>query len=70
MLQYLEFLDYFMRPGSFEVCYQDTDSFLFLTEGDWPDLVKDSLKEEFEVKKYQWYLRNDSPEELRFPGKV
>ena len=69
MLQYLEFLDYFMRPGSFEVCYQDTDSFLFLTEADWPELVKDSLKEEFEAKKYQWYLRNDSPEELRFPGK-
>ena len=70
MLKYLDFLLKYMRPGTWELVYQDTDSYLFQTQGKWDDLVREPLRAEYEEAKFEWYLRNDSAEEQRSPGKV
>ena len=70
MILYLEFLYKFMREGSWALCYMDTDSFLFHAEDRFENLVKPELREEFEREKYIWFLRDQSAEEKRRPGKV
>ena len=34
------------------------------------NLVVPELRNEYEVEKYNWFLRDNSPEEQRFPGKM
>ena len=34
------------------------------------NLVRPEKKENFEIHKYEWFLKNDSAQEQRFPGKM
>ena len=59
-----------MEEGSFRLLYSDTDSLASGLSKPKEDLIRPELKEEFEQKKKKWYLLDDSPTELRTPGKL
>ena len=70
MLKFLDFLYEHLIDGSFRVLYMDTDSFTFSLADDIPNLVKPEKKESYELRKHDWFLRDDSAAEQRCPGKV
>ena len=70
MLKFLDFMYDHLVEGSFRLLYMDTDSFTFSLAADIEDLVKPEKRESYNLKKYDWFLRDDSAAEQRCPGKV
>lgn len=69
MLKYALFHFDNLRPRSFSLLYSDTDSLSMALVGEMDDLVKPEMRESWERKKFDWYTKNDTPEEMRCPGK-
>ena len=46
------------------------DSFTLALADEIENLVVPELRNEYETEKFYWFLRDDSPEEKRFPGKM
>ena len=69
MLQYALFHFRHLRPRSFSLLYSDTDSLSMALVGELSELVKPEMRSSWEERKYDWYTKNNTPEELRCPGK-
>jgi len=70
MLEFLFVLYNFLRPGSFRLCYTDTDSYIFALEDDIDKLVVENKKGEWLKVKPDWFVVDDSLEQKRRPGLI
>jgi len=74
MLQfYFDFLDKYLDRSDYQYCEMDTDSAYIALAGDSVEsLVKEELRSQFEVDKFNWFPRTDTPEnrayDKRTPG--
>ena len=73
MLQfYYDCIDKYIDRSDFQYIEMDTDSAYMGLTGDFENLIKPELKEEFEKDKYKWFPRTDTEEhkkmDKRTPG--
>jgi hypothetical protein len=69
---YYDCVSKYISKEDFQYIEMDTDSAYMALTGDFNDLVKPEMKEEFLKDKNNWFLRDDAPEnkafDLRVPG--
>ena len=70
MLKFLDFLYEHLIHGSFRLLYMDTDSYTFSLADEIDNLVRPEKKDSYDSRKFDWFLRDDSAKEQRWPGKV
>ena len=68
MLQfYYDFLVKYVDKMDFQMMYMDTDSmYMAITKDKFDDLVKPSMREEYEKDKCNWFPRDDTPEHAAY----
>ena len=69
MVKFAHFLFVHLEEGSFSLLYSDTDSLNMAFTGNLDDLVKPEKIKSWRELKYFWFVENNSPEEIRAPGK-
>ena len=69
MLKFAHFLYEHLQQGSFSLLYSDTDSLNMSFTADLDALVKTEKIKSWQKLKYTWFVKDESPEETRSPGK-
>ena len=70
MMKFLDFMYENLELGSFEILYMDTDSFAFSLADEIDALVRPEKRDNYGKYKYDWFLKDDSAQEQRYPGKL
>lgn len=63
---YYDCIDKFIDRDDFQYIQMDTDSAYMAFSGDFKDIIKPSMRDTFEKEKYNWFLRDDTKENLRY----
>ena len=69
MLKFAHFIFEHLHSGSFSLLYSDTDSLNMAFTDNLDDLVKPEKITSWKKLKYTWFVKDESPEETRSPGK-
>jgi hypothetical protein len=61
MLQfYYECVDRYLPRESFQYCCMDTDSAYLALSGEFTDLIKPDMRQEFQERQHEWFPRTDT----------
>ena len=68
MLQfYYDFLLKYVDPSDFQMCEMDTDSaYIAISSDSFDEIIKPSMRVEYEQNKPDWFPRNDTLEHARY----
>ena len=71
LLEFVRFLDQFLKEDSWEACYTDTDSMCLVLEDDLENLVKPEMREFWDEASSEWFVKDhNDARDLRRPGKM